>query len=94
MSLYFLNEVVTQEWKDKYIKVYIPLSGAFGGLYVCKYVSVSVFLETNCWCVCVCVCVCFVCACMCFVCACMCACVRPCVRACLFVCVCLETDRW
>ena len=29
MSLYFLNEVVTQEWKDKYIKVYIPLSGAF-----------------------------------------------------------------
>ena len=31
MSLYFLNEVVTQEWKDKYIKVYIPLSGAFGG---------------------------------------------------------------
>ena len=31
MSLYFLNEVVTQEWKDKYIKVYIPLSGGFGG---------------------------------------------------------------
>ena len=31
MSLYFLNEVVTPEWKDKYIKVYIPLSGAFGG---------------------------------------------------------------
>ena len=31
MSLYFLNEVVTQEWKDKYIKVYIPLSGAFAG---------------------------------------------------------------
>ena len=31
MSLYFLNKVVTQEWKDKYIKVYIPLSGAFAG---------------------------------------------------------------
>ena len=31
MSLYFLNEVVTQDWKDKYIKVYIPLSGAFAG---------------------------------------------------------------
>ena len=34
MSLYFLNEVVTQEWKDKYIKVYIPLSGAFAGASV------------------------------------------------------------
>ena len=31
LSLYFLNEMVTQEWKDKYIKVYIPLSGAFAG---------------------------------------------------------------
>ena len=32
MSLYFLNsKLVTQEWKDKYIKVYIPLSGAFAG---------------------------------------------------------------
>ena len=31
MSLYFLNEVVTQEWKNRYIKVYIPLSGAWGG---------------------------------------------------------------
>ena len=31
MSLYFLNEVVTQEWKNKYIKVYIPLSGAWAG---------------------------------------------------------------
>ena len=31
MSLYFLNEVVNQTWKDKYIKVYIPLSGAFAG---------------------------------------------------------------
>ena len=31
MSLYFLNEVVTQEWKDKYIKVYIPLSAAWAG---------------------------------------------------------------
>ena len=31
MSLYFLNEVVTHEWKNKYIKVYIPLSGAWAG---------------------------------------------------------------
>ena len=31
MSLYFLNEVVTQEWKDKYIMVYIPLSAAWAG---------------------------------------------------------------
>ena len=31
MSLYFLNKVVTQEWKDKYIKVYIPLSVPWGG---------------------------------------------------------------
>ena len=31
MSLYFLNEVVTQEWKSKYIKVYIPLSVPWGG---------------------------------------------------------------
>jgi lysophospholipase-3 len=31
MSLYFLNEVVTQEWKNKYIKVYIPLSAAWAG---------------------------------------------------------------
>ena len=31
MSLYFLNEVVTQEWKNRHIKVYIPLSGAWAG---------------------------------------------------------------
>ena len=31
MSLYFLNEVVTQAWKNKYIKVYIPLSAAWAG---------------------------------------------------------------
>ena len=31
ITLYFLNEVVNQTWKDKYIKVYIPLSGAFAG---------------------------------------------------------------
>ena len=31
MSLYFLNEVVTQEWKDKYIKAYIPIGAPYGG---------------------------------------------------------------
>ena len=31
MTLYFLNEVVNQTWKNKYIGAYIPLSGAFGG---------------------------------------------------------------
>ena len=31
MSLYFLNEVVTQEWKDKYIKAYIPIGVPYGG---------------------------------------------------------------
>ena len=31
MSLYFLNEVVTQEWKDKYIKAYVPIAVPYGG---------------------------------------------------------------
>ena len=31
MSLYFLNEVVTQEWKDKYIKAYVPMAVPYGG---------------------------------------------------------------
>lgn len=30
MSLYFLNEQ-TQDWKDKYIKSLVTLSGAWGG---------------------------------------------------------------
>ena len=31
VTLYFLNKVVTQDWKDKYINAYIPLSGAWSG---------------------------------------------------------------
>ena len=31
MSLYFLNEVVTQEWKSKYIKAYVPIAVPCGG---------------------------------------------------------------
>ena len=31
VSLYFLNEVVTQEWKDTYINAWVTLSGAWGG---------------------------------------------------------------
>ena len=31
ISLYFLNDVVSQEWKDKYIHAYIPIAGPFGG---------------------------------------------------------------
>ena len=31
MSLYFLNEVVTQEWKDQYINAWVTLSGAWSG---------------------------------------------------------------
>ena len=31
VSLYFLNNVVDQAWKDKYIHAYIPLSGAWDG---------------------------------------------------------------
>ena len=31
VSLYFLNSVVSQTWKDKYINAYIPLSGAWSG---------------------------------------------------------------
>ena len=31
ISLYFLNNVVDQGWKDKYIYAYIPLSGAWDG---------------------------------------------------------------
>ena len=31
VSLYFLNEVVTQQWKDMYINAWVPLSGAWSG---------------------------------------------------------------
>jgi len=31
VSLYFLNEVVTQEWKDQYINAWVTLSGAWSG---------------------------------------------------------------
>jgi lysophospholipase-3 len=31
MSLYFFNQVVNTGWKEKYIRAYIPLSGAFAG---------------------------------------------------------------
>ena len=31
VTLYFLNRVVSQDWKDKYIHVFIPLSGAWSG---------------------------------------------------------------
>ena len=41
VSLYFLTNVVSQEWKDQYIHAYIPLSpayaGAFGNLDVILY---------------------------------------------------------
>ena len=47
MSLYFLNVVVTQEWKDKYIKVYIPLSGAWAGAGVSLEAVVSALLPSR-----------------------------------------------
>ena len=31
VSLYFLNEVVTQDWKDQYINAWVTLSGAWSG---------------------------------------------------------------
>ena len=31
VSLHFLNDVVSQEWKDKYIHAYIPIGAPFGG---------------------------------------------------------------
>ena len=31
MSLYFFNQVVNTGWKKKYIRAYIPISGAFAG---------------------------------------------------------------
>ena len=31
VSLYFLNEVVTQQWKDMYINAWVTLSGAWSG---------------------------------------------------------------
>ena len=31
VTLYFLNNIVSQDWKDKYIKTFIPLSGAWSG---------------------------------------------------------------
>ena len=31
VSLYFLNEVVTQEWKDQYINAWVTLSRAWSG---------------------------------------------------------------
>ena len=34
VSLYFLNNIVTQVWKDQYLHAYVPLSGAWdGGAY-------------------------------------------------------------
>ena len=29
VSLYFLNNLVTQEWKDTYIGMYLPMAAAF-----------------------------------------------------------------
>ena len=31
VTLYFLTRVVGQEWKDRYINAFVPLSGAWGG---------------------------------------------------------------
>ena len=31
VTLYFLNTVVSQEWKDQYINAFVPLSGAWSG---------------------------------------------------------------
>ena len=31
VSLYFLNNIVTQAWKDQYVHAYVPLSGAWDG---------------------------------------------------------------
>ena len=31
VTLYFLNNVVSQDWKDEYINAFIPLSGAWSG---------------------------------------------------------------
>lgn len=31
VSLYWLNNLVTQEWKDKYIKSFVSLAGVWGG---------------------------------------------------------------
>ena len=31
VTLYFLNNIVSQDWKDRYIKTFIPLSGAWSG---------------------------------------------------------------
>jgi len=31
VTLYFLNNYVTQQWKDKYIRMFVSLSGVWGG---------------------------------------------------------------
>jgi lysophospholipase-3 len=31
VTLYFLNNYVTQQWKDKYIRIFVSLSGVWGG---------------------------------------------------------------
>jgi len=31
VSLYFLNEVVSQQWKDRYINAWVTLSAAWSG---------------------------------------------------------------
>ena len=34
VSLYFLNNVVNQEWKDQYINAYIPIAAPFAGVFI------------------------------------------------------------
>ena len=31
VTLYFLTNYVTQEWKDKFIRIFVSLSGVWGG---------------------------------------------------------------
>ena len=43
VTLYFLNNVVDQGWKDKYIHAFVPLSGAWSGGNIALQVLVSGF---------------------------------------------------
>ena len=43
VTLYFLNNYVTQEWKDKFVRFYVSLNGVWGGS--AKTISSYIFYE-------------------------------------------------
>ena len=47
VSLYFLNNVVNQQWKDTYINAFIPIAGAWSGGNVALEAVISGYQHSN-----------------------------------------------